>query len=112
MIEETVFNYLKYHLSVPVYTNEPEKKDPEYVVLEKTGGNITNKITESTIAIQCYGKTKYRACALMEEVITTMTDGLITLDDISEVVVNGSSDFTDTTTKRPRYQSIFIITHY
>lgn len=112
MIEETVLNYLKYHLSVPVYCNEPSTKDPEYVVIEKTGGNIENKIKESTIAIQSYGKTKYRACALMEEVIATMTDGLIALDDISEVVVNGSSDFTDTTTKRPRYQSIFIITHY
>ena len=112
MIEETVLNYLKYHMSVPVYGMEPQKKDPEYVVIEKTGGSIENKIKESTIAIQSYGTSKYRACALMEEVIAAMTDGLITLDDISEVVVNGSSDFTDTTTKRPRYQSIFVITHY
>ncbi len=112
MIEETVLNYLKYHLSVPVYKNEPSKKDDEYVVIEKTGGSITNHVKQSTIVIQSYGISSYRASVLMEEVIAAMTDGLITLDEISEVVVNGSSSFTDTTTKKPRYQTVFIITHY
>lgn len=112
MIEETVLNYLKYHISAPVYCNVPSSKDDEYVVIEKTGGSIENKVKQSTIAIQSYGKSRYRACALNEEVIAAMADGLITLDEISDVVVNGSANFTDTTTKKPRYQTVFVITHY
>lgn len=112
MIEDVVLNYLKYHLSAPVYISTPEDKPQEYFVLEKTGGGLTNKIKQATITVQAYAGSYYRASQLIDEANAAMLDGLINLDEISEVVLNGSYDYTDTTTKRPRYQSVFVVTHY
>ena len=112
MIEDLVLNYLTYHLSAPVYTSTPQDKPEEYFVLEKTGGNLENKIDQATITVQAYAGSKYRASQLINNANAAMIDGLITLDEISNVYLNGSYDYTDTTTKRPRYQSVFVITHY
>ena len=112
MIEDTIKNYLDYHLSAPVYISTPKDKPEEYFVLEKTGGGIDNKIRQATITVQAYAKTYYKASLLIDQANAAMLDGLITLDQISDVEMNGSYDYTDTTTKKPRYQSIFVVTHY
>lgn len=112
MIEELILNYLTYHLSAPVYTSVPADKPEEYFTIEKTGGGINEKIPQATITVQAYAKTKYKASMLISEVNAAMLDGLITLDEVSDVYLNGSYDYTDTETKRPRYQSVFVITHY
>ena len=112
MIEELVKNYLTYHLSAPVYISTPKDKPEEYFVIEKTGGGIDNKIKQATITVQAYAKTYYKASILIDEANAAMLDGLITLDEVSDVYLNGSYDYTDTETKRPRYQSVFVITHY
>lgn len=114
MIEETVFNYLNYHLSAPVYISKPKNTGTvkEFFLLEKTGTGLNNKISQATFALQSYASSKYRAAALMEEAKAAMLDGLITLDVISNVELNGGGDFTDTTKKEPRYQSVFVVTHY
>lgn len=112
MIEDTIRNYLEYHLSAPVYISTPKDKPEEYFVLEKTGGGIDEKIRQATITVQAYAKTFYKASSMIEEANAAMMDGLISLDQISRVYLNGSYNFTDTTTKKPRYQSVFVITHY
>lgn len=112
MIEETILNYLNYHLSAPVYINAPKNKPEEYFLLEKTGGSLPNKINKATIVLQAYGKSYYRASELINEANTAMLEGLVTLDSISEVEINSSYNFTDTTRKEPRYQSVYVVTHY
>ena len=112
MIEDTIKNYLDYHLSAPVYTSVPKDKPDEYFVMDKTGGGIDNKIRQANITVQSYARSKYKAAALIEEANAAMMDGLITLDEVSDVQMNGSYDYTDTTIKKPRYQSVFVVTHY
>lgn len=112
MIEDTIKNYLDYHLSAPVYISVPKDKPDEYFVMEKTGGGISEKIRQANITVQSYAKTMYKAASLIEEANAAMLDGLISLDQISDVQMNGSYNYTDTTTKKPRYQSVFVVTHY
>lgn len=113
MIEETLINFLNYHMSAPAYTDKPKKDIPdEYYVFEKTGGSFEDHIHKSTIALQSYAQSRYRAAQLIEDANAAMIYELIKLDDISGVEMSGSGSFTDTTTKQHRYQSVFVITHY
>lgn len=113
MIEDILINFLNYHMSAPAYTDKPKKDIPEeYFVLEKTGGDLSDHIGESTIALQAYAPSRYKAAKLIEDANAAILYKLIELDDISGVELNGTGSFTDTTTKGYRYQSVFVITHY
>lgn len=115
MIEIEVKDFLESKLSVPVLMEIPKDTVSQFVIIEKTGGAQENYIPSSIITIQSYGASKYDACVLNELVKDWMLDGmvgLITLDDVVSVNLNGDYDFTDTATKRYRYQALFEITHY
>ena len=111
MIEKTILDYLSSELSVPVYMERPENDEGEYVLIEKTSSGRENYISSTTIALQSFGNTLYRAAELNEEVKTAM-DGIITLNEISSSRLNSDYNFTDTTKKRYRYQAVYDITHY
>ena len=113
MIEIIILNHLKSKLSVPVRLEKPEPlpEDGKYVLFEKTGSNSLNKLGGSTFAFQSYAKSMYDAAALNEEVKQAV-DSLIELDDIASVKLNTDYNFTDTTTKRYRYQAVYDIKHY
>ena len=113
MIEEIMINFLNYHMSAPVYTDKPKKDVPEeYFLLEKTGGSEREHINRSTIALQAYAASRYRAAQLIEDANAAVLHELIKQDEISDAEINGSGSFTDTATKQYRYQSVFVITHY
>lgn len=112
-IESIVLNYLMGELGIgDVYMEVPRDDLPDrFVVLEKTGGRRSNHISFATIAIQSYGQTLVDAVELNEEVITAMDD----LDDHPSIVHAAYStdyNFTDTETKRYRYQCVYDITYY
>ena len=88
MIEEIVFNYLKNTLNVPV--------------------TFTNT---ATFFIQSYSSSKYKASLLNEKVKDAMYD-LIELDEITSLHLNSDYDYTDTTTKKYRYQAVFDIGYF
>ena len=120
MIEKTVLDYLGTHLligttPVPVYMQEPENSRPEtkktFVVVEKTGSGRENRIYTATIAIQSYAPTLYEAASLNELVKTAM-DGITSLDGVSDSQLNSDYAFIKTSTKQPRYQAVFDLTHY
>ena len=113
MIEIIILNHLKTKLSVPVRLEKPEPlpEDGKYVLFEKTGSNSLNKLGGSTFAFQSYGKSMYEAAALNEEVKQAV-DSLIELDGIASVKLNTDYNFTDTTTKKYRYQAVYDIKHY
>lgn len=111
MIEATVRNYLLSRLSYPVYIDVPPEPVTPYVVLERTGGGEREHIRNATIAIQSYGASKYEAASLHESVMEEMKS-LITLDDISACELNAEYDYTDTETKRYRYQAVYNIIYY
>lgn len=115
MIEIIVKEFLESNMSVPVLMEVPKDTVSQFVIIEKTGGTQQNHIPSAIITIQSYGPSKYEAAALNEEVKSWMLDGMdgiITLDSIASVELNSDYDFTDTATKRYRYQAVFNITHY
>ena len=116
MIEITVKNFLESKLSVPVLMEIPKSTpSSQLVIIEKTGGTQENHIPSSILTIQSYGASKYDAAVLNDMVKDWMLDGvegLVTLDEVVSVNLNSDYDFTDTPSKKYRYQAVFDITHY
>lgn len=115
MIEIIVKRFLESKLSVPVLMEKPTDSPMEMVVLERTGGSETNHIPSAIMTVQSYGATMQNAAELNEEVKRWMldgVDGLITLNEIAKVILNSDYNYTDTTSKRYRYQAVYEITHY
>ena len=114
MIEKVIYDYLSGLLGFPVavFTEDPLEPPASYCLIEKTGGAMDDKIKESTIAVQSYASTLYDAMMLNETVKDVMLNGLISLDTVSGVKLNSDYNYTDTATKRYRYQAVFVINHY
>ena len=109
MIEEIVFNYLKNKLNVPVtFENINEV---EYVLIVKSGSSRFDFTNTATFFIQSYSSSKYKASLLNEKVKDAMYD-LIELDEITSLHLNSDYDYTDTTTKKYRYQAVFDIGYF
>jgi len=111
MIEVIILEHLKTKLSVPVHLEKPKSPPSEYVLFEKTGSNKSNHLLASTFVFQSYSNSMYGAAALNEEVKKAV-DSLIELDEIASVKLNTDYNFTDTTTKKYRYQAVYDIKHY
>lgn len=115
MIEITIKKFLESKMSVPVLMEVPKSTVSQFVIIERTGGAQENFISSAVITIQSYAATMQEAAELNEEVKRWMLDGLdglITLDEVSSVNLNSDYNYTDTTSKRYRYQAVFDITHY
>jgi len=114
LIEKTINDYLNSLDGLPAkaYTEMPKNFPGKCYLIEKTGDSRTNHINKATIALQSYGTTLYEAMTLNEAIKNIMLDGLISLDDIAGVKLNSDYNFTDTTTKRYRYQAVFVVTYY
>lgn len=116
MIEKIVYDYLNNNLTVSAYMQEQENPKPSanpksFVVIEKTGSSKTNRICEATIAIQSYAPTLFKAATLNEEVKEAM-ENIVELNEIVSCRLNSDYNFSDTSTKQPRYQAVFDIVHY
>ncbi|WP_425540031.1 hypothetical protein [Microaceticoccus formicicus] len=112
MIELTILNYLKIKLSpIPVYLEQPTEKPKQYVMFEKTSSSKENHLKASTFAFQSYAESLYKAAEL-NEIVKDKVEEMIELDKISKIKLNSDYNFTDTETKRYRYQAVFDINHY
>ena len=112
MIEKTIYDYLNTLDGVKVFTEIPKDFPGNFYLIEKTGDMRENHINRATIAIQSYGETLYDAMVLNDSLKGYMLDGLISLDTISGVKLNSDYNYTDTSTKRYRYQAVFVVTYY
>lgn len=111
MVEKIMLDYLSANLTVPVFMEEPTEDDlTSYVLIEKTGSTETNHIPTATLAFQSYGASLYDAATLNNTVKQVVNDA-IQLDTISSVRLNSDYNFTDTTTKKYRYQALFVVTY-
>ena len=106
MIEKIVLDYLNDALNVPVYMEMPENKPDRFVLIEKTGSSRENHIDFATITIQSYAESLYYAATLNEDVKQAMDD-IIALDTVSSAELNSDYNFTDTETKKYRYQAVY-----
>ncbi|MCD7838131.1 MAG: hypothetical protein LUG65_04390 [Clostridiales bacterium] len=111
MIEKIVLDYLAGTLDVPVYLEIPENPPDSFVLLEKTGGGCTNRIYSATLALQSYAATMYEAATLNEAVKAAM-DALAELDEVCASRPNSDYNYTDTASKRYRYQAVYDVKHY
>ena len=111
MIEKTILDYLSEHLAVPVYMEEPINKPASYVLIERTGSSESDLIETTTFALQSYGASLYDAAALNMEVKAQIKQA-VELPSISAVYINSDYNFTDTETKRYRYQCVAVVTHF
>lgn len=111
MIEGVVRGYLEDALDVPCRMEVPSGAPERFVVVEKTGSDTENHICRATIAVQSYGPTLLEAARLNERVKAAM-DGLSGLDEICRCRLNSDYNYTDTASKRYRYQAVYDITHY
>ena len=115
MIEITLRKFLESKLSVPVLMEVPKEPASQFVIIEKTGSTHENHVDSAIMTIQSYAPSLQSAMELNELVKYWMLDGmegLITLDEITSVNLNSDYNYTDTTSKRYRYQSVFEIVHY
>ena len=112
MIEQRLLEYLNNSLSpVPCYMEMPEDPTGQFVIIDKTGSSVTNRITKANFAIQSYADTLYEAAELNERVKEAM-DSMLELGTISKVELNSDYNFTDTDLKAYRYQAVFVLTYY
>lgn len=112
MIEVTLLDHLNTMLDVPVWMEIPKgvTVPDRFVIIQKTGSRKTNHISYATFALQSYGESLYAACVLNDQVKDAM-DNFIQLDEISASTLNSDYNFTDTTTKKYRYQAVYDVTY-
>lgn len=111
MIETIVLEYLNRKMKVPVRTEVPEKPPKRYVIIEKTGSSKKDHICSTTLAIQSIAESLYEA-ALLNEQMKEQMETIADETDISKCELNNDYNFTDTTTKKYRYQAVFDLVHY
>lgn len=114
MVELTILNYLNNSDSIPaeVYMEIPETPPTSFYVMEKTGGYLENHIGHSTIIVQSYAESLYEAAEMNETIKEIMLYELIENDEIVKVSLNSNYNYTDTATKKYRYQAVFDVVHY
>lgn len=111
MIEITIRTHLVSALDVPVFLEQPENAPKSFVLFEKTGSAKSDKLPSSTFAFQSYAESLQKTAQLNNQVKEAV-ESLIQLDEIASVRLNSDYNFTDTATKRYRYQAVFDIYHY
>ena len=111
MIEQTVLDFLSSRLDVPAMMEVPSRPPGTFVVVEKTGSGCSNHIRQASIAVQSYGATLLQAAQLDDRVIEAMA-ALAELPEVAACRLQRDYNFTDTDTRRYRYQAVFAVTYY
>lgn len=114
MIEETIIGYLisKTSAGKNVFAEKPKNPPAKFVIIEKTGGRFSNRISNATIAIQSVSKASMLDAMTLNEEVKNNMDAIVELDSIGSCYLNSDYNFTDQETKEYRYQAVFDITHY
>ena len=110
MIEKIILNYLLNN-NINAYMEVPTRPDDDMVIIEKTSSDFDNHIKRATFAIQSYGRTLLDAAELNETVKGIMLD-IVALNEIGSCKLNSDYNYTDTTTKKYRYQAVFDVVYY
>lgn len=111
MIEIVIKQYLDGHLPVPSFFEHQSRPPDSYILIERTGGRQKNQLKSSVVAFQSYAPSLYEAAELNER-LKSVVEGMTVLPEVSGVHLNSDYNFTDTETKRYRYQAVFDINHY
>lgn len=112
-IEQLVRTTLEGITAYPAYLEEPPAPRPErYYLTARLGRSEENHISRARLALQSYAPSLAGAMALNREAYNIMKDLLLGDPAVSRVSLVSDYDFTDTATKRYRWQAIYEITYY
>lgn len=111
MIETVLLDYLSSIVDVPCFFEVPEQAPETYIIIERTGGNMSNRLYYSTFAFKTYAKSMAEAAALDEVVVNALLASPAR-DEIAAATLNSHYNYTDTQTKEYRYQAVFDFVHY
>ena len=114
MIETVLRQYLINTLgaSVPVFLEKPPKPPGTFVLIEKTGSSMSNRIETAIMAIQSYATTMYQAAVLNQQIKQAMAAAPDHLAPVAAAHLDSDYNYTDTASKHYRYQAVFDVTHY
>ena len=113
MLETILLSALEEATGCPAYMEQPEDKPERYFVLERTGGGERGaEMQTATVAVQSYGPTMLDAAALNEQVLDIMSEIQYRENTIISCEVNSTYNFTDTRTKRYRYQTVIDLVYF
>lgn len=111
-MEEKILNFLK-EKGLTCFMEEPEKKPREYVLVEKTGSSSAgDTLFSSLYAFKSYSTSMYKASKLNDLVKQYVMEMPQNVPGITSAELNGDYNYTDTDTRRYRYQSVFDIIHF
>lgn len=112
LIEEIVYSHLSSVMQVPVSFEVPVNVPASFIVVEKTSSSTNEGFLETaTLAVQSYAGTMLAAAQLSSKVKEAMRD-LVYSETVTKVSLNSDYNFTDTSTRRYRYQAVFDVTYY
>lgn len=110
MIEKIIIDYLIAN-GIDAYMEMPENPGDDVVIVQKTSSSYTDYVKKATFAIQSYGRTLYDA-ASNNEIIKDLMLNIVARDDIGACKLNADYNYTNTTTKKYRYQAVFDVVYY
>lgn len=115
-IEAAVIAYLNSHADIeyPAYGDTPYKDrlPAHHYMVEKTGSTTRDRLATAQIVIQSVTVQSKAQAARMNEAAVNVMDSLAgSVAGVSACHLNSDYDYTDTTTKRWRYQAVFDITY-
>lgn len=111
MVELLVKQLIEQKASVPVFLERQVNEPAEFFLIEKIGSSKTNHLESSTFAIQSYAQSLYQAARLNTE-IKNIIESMIENHNIVSINLNSDYNYTDTETKKYRYQAVYEIKHY
>ena len=111
MIELVIKNYLDGHLDVPSFFEHQNGLKGNYVLIEKLSGGKRNTLKSSVFAFQSYADSLFESARLNEQV-KEVVETMVELPEITGIQLNSDYNFTDTQTKKYRYQAVFDINYY
>lgn len=112
MIEKIIYDYLVEKMSpISVFMEIPSNPPTQFILIEKTGSRMNDRLATATIAIQSYNASLFEAATLNKTVKSAMAE-VISLSEVTKCVLNSDYNYTDTATKNYRYQAVFDVYYY
>lgn len=112
-IEQLVQRTLAKETGYPAFLEEPPApRPPRYYLAARLGRGGENHISRARLALQSYAPSLAGAMALNRAAYDVMKTALLGDPAVSRVSLVSDYDFTDTATKRYRWQAIYEITYY
>lgn len=110
-IEELIVQHLNDNLSVPAYGEVPHNPPESYVVIERTGGGMSNRIRSAMITVDVYAQSMTAVQELNEQMLEAM-DGLVEYNMVASCRLNTNYNDSDTRTKEHKYGALFDLVYY